>query len=223
MKTKLALAICCIFSASAFAADPALSTQKQKLSYTVGHQIGQSLKRQELDVDLDIVSAAIKDVVTGAKEKLTQEEMQAAVQSHQQELGNKRAAAAETNKKQGQAFLEANKKKQGVVTLPSGLQYKVVTQGKGKKPALTDTIEAHYRGTLIDGKEFDSSYGRGEPAAFPVNAVIKGWQEILQLMPEGSKYQVFIPSELAYGETGAGSDIGPNSTLIFDIELIKIK
>lgn len=210
-------------SSLALAEEAALSTPKQKLSYTVGYQIGQSIKRQGLEVDTDVVGQAIKDVMTDAQPKLKPEEMQAAVQAHQQASTQKRAAQGGENKKAGEAFLAANKKKEGVVTLPSGLQYKVITEGKGKKPKLTDTIVAHYRGTLIDGKEFDSSYKGGQPATFPVNAVIKGWQEILPMMPEGSKWQVFIPSELAYGEAGAGADIGPNATLIFDIELISVK
>lgn len=210
-------------SSLALAEEAALSTPKQKLSYTVGYQIGQSIKRQGLEVDTDVVGQAIKDVMTDAQPKLKPEEMQAAVQAHQQASTQKRAAQAGENKKAGEAFLAANKKKEGVVTLPSGLQYKVITEGKGKKPKLTDTIVAHYRGTLVDGKEFDSSYKGGQPATFPVNAVIKGWQEILPMMPEGSKWQVFIPSELAYGEAGAGADIGPNATLIFDIELISVK
>jgi len=210
-------------SSLALAEEAALSTPKQKLSYTVGYQIGQSIKRQGLEVDTDVVGQAIKDVMTDAQPKLKPEEMQAAVQAHQQASTQKRAAQAGENKKAGEAFLAANKKKEGVVTLPSGLQYKVITEGKGKKPKPTDTIVANYRGTLIDGKEFDSSYKGGQPATFPVNAVIKGWQEILPMMPEGSKWQVFIPSELAYGEAGAGADIGPNATLIFDIELISVK
>lgn len=210
-------------SSLALAEEAALSTPKQKLSYTVGYQIGQSIKRQGLEVDTDVVGQAIKDVMTDAQPKLKPEEMQAAVQTHQQASTQKRAAQAGENKKAGEVFLAANKKKEGVVTLPSGLQYKVITEGKGKKPKLTDTIVAHYRGTLVDGKEFDSSYKGGQPATFPVNAVIKGWQEILPMMPEGSKWQVFIPSELAYGEAGAGADIGPNATLIFDIELISVK
>lgn len=210
-------------SSLALAEEAALSTSKQKLSYTVGYQIGQSIKRQGLEVDTDVVGQAIKDVMTDAQPKLKPEEMQAAVQAHQQASTQKRAAQAGENKKAGEAFLAANKKKEGVITLPSGLQYKVITEGKGKKPKPTDTIVANYRGTLIDGKEFDSSYKSGQPATFPVNAVIKGWQEILPMMPEGSKWQVFIPSELAYGEAGAGADIGPNATLIFDIELISVK
>jgi FKBP-type peptidyl-prolyl cis-trans isomerase FklB len=131
-------------------------------------------------------------------------------------------AAGETNRKQGEAFLAANKSKEGVVTLPSGLQYKVLKQGTGPKPVPSDSVVCNYRGTLIDGTEFDSSYKRGEPATFPVDHVIKGWTEALQLMPAGSKWQLFIPPELAYGEKGAGADIGPNATLIFEVELISV-
>ena len=131
--------------------------------------------------------------------------------------------SGEKNKTEGDAFLAANKAKEGVVTLPSGLQYKIITAGTGPKPTLEQTVVCHYRGTLIDGKEFDSSYKRGQPATFPVKGVIKGWTEVLQLMPVGSKWQVFIPSDLAYGERGAGADIGPNATLVFEIELVAIK
>jgi FKBP-type peptidyl-prolyl cis-trans isomerase FklB len=131
--------------------------------------------------------------------------------------------AAEKNKKDGAAFLAENKKKEGVVTLPSGLQYKIITQGTGNTPKATDTVTVNYRGSLVDGTEFDSSYKRGQPATFPVNGVIKGWTEALQLMKEGAKWQLFIPSDLAYGEKGAGNVIGPNATLIFDVELISAK
>jgi FKBP-type peptidyl-prolyl cis-trans isomerase FklB len=149
--------------------------------------------------------------------------MQAAFQAQQKKDMEKQAAVAKKNLDAGQAFLEANKKKEGVVTLPSGLQYKVVTEGKGKQPKSTDTVVAHYRGTLINGTEFDSSYQRNEPATFPVGGVIKGWQEALPLMKEGAKWQVYIPSDLAYGPRGAGGDIGPNEVLIFDIELLSVK
>jgi FKBP-type peptidyl-prolyl cis-trans isomerase len=232
MKTRLLLITLCFFSNYAFAEEASgLTTQKQKLSYFIGFQVGQSFKQQGLDVDVDIVSAAIKDVIANAKPKLSVEEMKATVEILQKESAEKAAAAAEVskeagevNKKEGAAFLEANKNKEGIVTLPSGLQYKIVTQGQGKKPKPTDTVVVNYRGTLINGKEFDSSYKRGEPATFPVNGVIKGWQEILPLMQEGSKYQVVIPSDLAYGAEGPpGSDIGPNATLLFDVELMSIK
>jgi FKBP-type peptidyl-prolyl cis-trans isomerase len=169
----------------------------------------------------------LKDELAGGKLLLTDDEAKAAIATVQKDAREKQEAkmklAGEENKKQGEAFLAANKSKEGVVTLPSGLQYKIEKQGDGPKPLATDTVECNYRGTLIDGKEFDSSYKRGTPASFPVGGVIKGWTEILQLMPVGSKYQVFIPAELAYGARGAGADIGPNSTLIFEVELLSIK
>lgn len=208
--------------------------QKDIVGYGVGLDIGRNIKKSELDVNPEAVAAGIRDGLTGAKPKLTDEQIQQAMQAVQQEMMKKQMAKAEEekaksavegakNKKDGEAFLAANKKKDGVVTLPSGLQYKVVTAGKGAKPTATSVVKTHYRGTLIDGTEFDSSYKRGEPVKFPVNRVIKGWTEALQLMPVGSKWQLFIPSELAYGEQGAGETIGPNSTLIFDVELLGIE
>ncbi|MEO5702374.1 MAG: FKBP-type peptidyl-prolyl cis-trans isomerase [Gammaproteobacteria bacterium] len=251
MKARLSFISLCLFSVAACAEEAgststekqeasaittqkeessSLTTQKQKLSYFIGFQVGQSFKQQGLDVDVDVVSAAIKDVMADAKPKLTMEEMKATVEILQAESAKKAAAAAEVNKaagevnkKAGADFLDANKKKEGVITLPSGVQYKIVTQGQGKKPKATDTVVVNYRGTLIDGKEFDSSYKRGEPATFPVNGVIKGWQEVLPLMQEGSKWQIVIPSELAYGAAGTGGDIGPNATLLFDVELMSVK
>jgi FKBP-type peptidyl-prolyl cis-trans isomerase len=162
----------------------------------------------------------LKDQLAGGDGLLTDEEAQSILTKATKEARENMEA---NNKKEGEAFLATNKSKEGVVTLPSGLQYKVEKQGDGPKPLPTDTVECNYRGTLIDGKEFDSSYKRGRPATFPVGGVIKGWTEVLQLMPVGSKYKVFIPSELAYGPRGAGAVIGPNETLIFDIELLSIK
>jgi FKBP-type peptidyl-prolyl cis-trans isomerase FklB len=212
-------------SVNAWGKEPAggLKTDKQKFSYTAGYQIGQNLKRQNLDLDSKTFSQGVQDAITNAKPRLKPEEMQAAVQAQQKKDMDKQAAVAKKNLDAGQAFLEANKKKDGVVTLPSGLQYKVVTEGKGKQPKSTDTVVAHYRGTLINGTEFDSSYQRNEPATFPVGGVIKGWQEALPLMKEGSKWQVYIPSDLAYGPRGAGAGIGPNEVLVFDIELLSVK
>jgi FKBP-type peptidyl-prolyl cis-trans isomerase FklB len=212
-------------SLTAWGKEPAggLKTDKQKFSYTAGYQIGQNLKRQNLDLDSKTFSQGVQDAIANAKPRLKPEEMQAAVQNQQKKDMEKQAAVAKKNLDAGQAFLEANKKKEGVVTLPSGLQYKVVTEGKGKQPKSTDTVVAHYRGTLINGTEFDSSYQRNEPATFPVGGVIKGWQEALPLMKEGAKWQVYIPSDLAYGPRGAGGDIGPNEVLIFDIELLSVK
>ena len=204
-----------------------LKTDKEKLSYAIGMNIGQSMKKDSLDIDPAILSRAIKDAVTGSKPAMTEEEARTIVTAFRTEMVKKQQAeaqkAGEVNKQAGDKFLAENKTKDGVVTLPSGLQYKVIKQGDGPKPTASDTVVTNYRGTLIDGKEFDSSYKRGQPATFPVGQVIKGWTEALQLMPVGSKWQLYIPSSLAYGDRGAGGDIGPNSTLIFDIELLSIQ
>jgi FKBP-type peptidyl-prolyl cis-trans isomerase FklB len=204
-----------------------LKTPKDKASYAVGIDIGKTLKKNSIDVDPAIMMRGIKDVLADKKPLMTDEEARASLTALQQEARAKQEAKmkaiADENKKEGETFLAANKSKEGVVTLNSGLQYKVETQGTGPKPLASDTVECNYRGTLINGKEFDSSYKRGQPASFPVGGVIKGWTEVLQLMPVGSKYQVFIPADLAYGARGAGADIGPNSTLIFEVELLSIK
>jgi FKBP-type peptidyl-prolyl cis-trans isomerase FklB len=212
-------------SLNAWGKEPAggLKTDKQKFSYSAGYQIGQNLKRQNLDLDSRAFSQGAQDAIANAKPRLKPEEMQAAFQAQQKKDMEKQAAAAKKNLDAGQAFLEANKKKEGVTTTASGLQYKIITEGKGKQPKSTDTVVAHYRGTLINGTEFDSSYQRNEPATFPVGGVIKGWQEALPLMKEGSKWQIYIPSDLAYGPRGAGGEIGPNEVLIFDIELLSVK
>jgi FKBP-type peptidyl-prolyl cis-trans isomerase FklB len=226
MKTGFMFALLALsLSLNAWGKEPAggLKTDKQKFSYTAGYQIGQNLKRQNLDLDSKTFSQGVQDAIANAKPRLKPEQMQAAVQNQQKKDMEKQAAVAKKNLDAGQAFLEANQKKDGVVTLPSGLQYKVITEGKGKQPKSTDTVVAHYRGTLINGTEFDSSYQRNEPATFPVGGVIKGWQEALPLMKEGAKWQVYIPSDLAYGPRGAGKEIGPNEVLIFDIELISVK
>jgi FKBP-type peptidyl-prolyl cis-trans isomerase len=204
-----------------------LKTQKDKLSYAIGMNIGASMKKDALDLDPAVLSRAIKDGLTGAKPLMTEEEAKTVITAFRAEMMKKQQDAAQktgdANKQAGQAFLAANKAKAGVVTLPSGLQYKIITEGTGPKPTASDTVVTNYRGMLIDGKEFDSSYKRGEPATFPVGQVIKGWTEALQLMPVGSKWQLFIPSDLAYGERSPGPEIGPNSTLIFDIELLSIQ
>ncbi len=210
---------------------PALTTRKQKFSYALGMNIGQglgnNLKKQSVEVDPALVSQGLKDALAGAKTRLTEDEAKAVLTEVQNEVRKqqqeKATEAAATNKKEGEAFLAANKGKEGVVTLPSGLEYKILTAGTGPKPAATDTVVCNYKGTLIDGKEFDSSYKRGQPATFGVSQVIKGWTEALQLMPVGSKWQLFIPSSLAYGERGAGAEIGPDATLIFEVELLSIK
>ncbi len=189
--------------------------------------LGANLKKQNVEVDWSLVAQGLKDGASGGKTRLTEDEAKAVLTEVQndvrKEQQEKMKEAADKNKTEGQAFLAANKDKEGVKTTASGLQYKVITEGTGPKPTATDTVVCNYKGTLIDGKEFDSSYKRGEPATFPVSGVIKGWTEALQLMPVGSKWQLFIPSDLAYGERGAGAEIGPNSTLIFEVELISIK
>jgi len=200
-----------------------LKSAKEKYSYAIGFQIGSNLKRENADVDVDAIKQGIADVLAGTSPKVSMEDMQAAVMEIQKEQQAARQAQGEKAKKAGEDFLAANKKKKGVKTLDSGLQYKVITEGKGPKPKATDTVVAHYKGTLIDGTEFDSSLKHGQPATFAVGQVIKGWQEILPLMPTGSKWQVFIPSDLAYGARGAGASIGPNETLVFDIELLEVK
>jgi FKBP-type peptidyl-prolyl cis-trans isomerase FklB len=208
-----------------------LKTQKEKASYAIGMNVGMNMagnfKQNGIEVDTAILLRGLNDALAGGKLLLTDEEAKAAITALQQESKAKHEAQqknlGEANQKEGETFLANNKTQKGVVTLPSGLQYKVEKQGDGPKPIATDTVVCNYQGTLINGKEFDSSYKRGQPATFPVTGVIKGWTEILQLMPVGSKYQVFIPSELAYGGRGAGADIGPNATLIFEIELLSIK
>ena len=205
----------------------ALKTEKDKLSYAMGMDLGNQLKTRSVDIDSAVFGQGLKDALSGSKTLLTEEEARAVITELQKVMVVKQAerrkrSLRDKNKAEGEAFLAANKAKEGVVALPSGLQYKVLTTGTGKKPTLNDTVVCQYRGTLINGKEFDSSYKRGNPATFPVKGVIKGWTEVLQLMPVGSKWQVFIPSTLAYGEAG-GRDIGPNATLTFEIELVAIK
>ena len=195
-----------------------LKSKKDKASYAIGMDMGNSLKRNEIDVDPDILAQALKAVLTGQKTLLTKDDVKTILTDLQQEV---RTEQLEKRKKEGEAFLAANKKKEGVKTLPSGLQYKVITEGKGEKPALTDTVTVNYKGTMVDGTEFDSSYKRGKPATFPVNGVIKGWTEALQLMKVGSKWDLYIPSDLAYGEQGRPG-MPPNSTLIFEVELLSI-
>ena len=195
---------------------PALKNQKEKVSYIIGMDIGSNLKRQSVDVDPNSLARGIQDALSGAKPLLSKEEIQGTMAAFQKEI-------AEKQKQRGEAFLSENKKKEGVKTLPSGLQYKVIKAGTGKKPKLNDAVTVNYRGTLIDGTEFDSSFRRGQPANFPVSGVIPGWTEAMQLMTEGAKWQLFIPPNLAYGERGAGGLIGPNATLIFEIELISVQ
>ncbi len=216
---------------TATAAKPAqpltLTTQKDKVSYAIGMNIGHSMKSDSLDIDPNIVMRGFKDYMAGGKLLMTDEETKTVLTAFAAEMSKKKQMAAQqagdANKQAGQQFLAANKTKEGVVTLPSGLQYKILKAGTGPKPTASDTVVTNYRGTLINGTEFDSSYKRGEPATFPVTGVIKGWTEALQLMPVGSKWQLFIPSDLAYGERSPGAEIGPNSTLVFEIELLSIQ
>jgi len=201
-----------------------LKTDKDKVSYAIGMNVGTAMKRDGLDVDTAILLRGIKDALTGAKPLLTDQEAQTVMTTLQADLRKKQELQtqqlADTNKKEGEEFLSANRTKEGVVSLPSGLQYRILQEGTGPKPAPTDTVTVNYRGTLLNGTEFDSSYKRGQPATFPVGQIIKGWTEALLLMPVGSKWQLFIPPDLAYGPRGAGRDIGPNSTLVFEVELL---
>ena len=209
---------------NASAGDSKYKTQKEKLSYTVGTQMGTSLKQQGLtELDPKIIAEAIADVLAGSEPKLSQNEMQAAIKKYQKDMEIKRKTAVKKEKTAGDAFRAKNKKRKGVTTLKNGIQYEILKAGKGPKPKITDTVTVHYHGTLIDGSVFDSSVKRGNPATFPLNGVIKGWGEVLPLMPTGSKWKVVIPPELAYGEQGAGAKIGPGATLIFEIELLEIK
>ena len=212
-------------SAGTAHSSPLLSTQKAKTSYAIGINLGKGMHRQSLDVDPVLVSRGLKDGLTGGKALMTDEEIQGTLMQLQTQINAKQQELikqmGDTNKKNGDAFLAANKSKPGVVTLPSGLQYKVLTQGNGPKPTKDDTVVCNYRGTFINGMEFDSSAKQGHPISFPVGRVISGWTEALQLMPVGSKWQLYIPSDMAYGEGGRG--IPPNSTLIFEVELISIQ
>jgi len=205
---------------------PVLVTPKDKTSYAIGMGIGKSLHRDSVDIDPNALLQGIKDGLAGSPPLMTDDEIKSAITALQAEVRQRQAAkmqaAGETNKKQGEAFLAANKAQPGVVTLPSGLQYKILKEGTGPKPAASDSVVCNYRGVLLDNTEFDSSYKRGQPATFQVGQVIRGWTEALQLMPVGSKWELFIPPELAYGERGAGENIGPNATLIFEVELLSI-
>jgi len=221
------LSIGFLFSSSFADEKIELKDQKDKESYSLGYQFGQSLKLQGVEINLDVYTSGIKDALGGKESQMTSEEIRSTITSLQQRLmaAQQKVLKEQAAKKlsESKAFLTENGKKEGIKTLPSGLQYKVLSEGSGKTPKPEDTVTVHYKGNLIDGAEFDSSYKRGQPATFQVKGVIKGWNEVLQLMKEGSKWQLFIPPELAYGERGAGSTIPPNSTLIFEVELLTIK
>jgi FKBP-type peptidyl-prolyl cis-trans isomerase FklB len=204
-----------------------LKTGKDKQSYAIGVNIGKTMKRDGVNVDTSVVARGIRDALAGGKVLMTDEEIKATLTALSTELkknqDEKQRITGAANKSAGEAFLATNKAKDGVVTLPSGLQYKIVKEGTGPKPTAADTVVCNYKGTLINGTEFDSSYKRGQAATFPVGGVIKGWTEALQLMPVGSKWELFVPSELAYGPQSRSAEIGPNSTLIFDVELLSIQ
>lgn len=214
-------------AAQGTAPDSPFKTQKEKLSYAIGMEMGKGVKAQQLDVDPSVLMQGLKDALSDAKSQMSDDEVRQVIAQLQQEIRQKQAqaqqAAAVENKTKGDAFLADNAKKQGVVALPDGLQYKILTPGQGKKPAENDTVLCNYKGTFLDGTVFDSSAQAGKPVPFEVKNVIPGFKEVLQLMPVGSKWQVFIPANLAYGERGAGGVIGPNATLIFEIELVGIE
>jgi FKBP-type peptidyl-prolyl cis-trans isomerase len=203
-----------------------LKTQKDKASYSIGVSIGKNLKDQKVEINTDILVKGLLDAYTGAKTQLTEKEMGDVLTQFQQEIMAKAQEEAAKkggeNKSKGEKFLADNKNKPGVKTTPSGLQYTVISEGTGPKPTASSTVKVHYTGKLIDGTTFDSSVDRGEPIEFPLNGVIKGWTEGVQLMSKGSKYKFFIPSDLAYGDRGAGNAIGPNETLVFEVELLDI-
>ncbi len=210
------------------AAAPVFKTQKEKVSYAIGMEMGKGVKAQGIDVDNAILAQGLKDALTDAKSQMSEDELRQVITELQTEMRQKQMQlqeqAAAENKTKGEAFLAANGKKDGVVVLPDGLQYKILTAGQGKKAAESDTVLCNYKGTFVDGTEFDSSAKAGGPVPFEVKNVIPGFKEVLQLMPMGSKWQVFIPSSLAYGERGAGGGaIGPNATLVFEVEVVSIQ
>jgi len=215
------LTIFSLSTASVWAAAE-LNTEKQKLSYALGAYFSQGISQQGVDMDIPAFMQAVEDVLNKAQLKLSDEEVQTVLTQYQEKLANERNASANNNKAAGENFLAENRKKEGVTTLPNGIQYKVLKEGTGPKPKSDSEVKVHYHGTHINGEVFDSSYDRGEPVSLSLAQVIKGWQEALPLMSVGSKYQFYIPAELAYGDRGAGTSIGPNEALVFDIELLGI-
>jgi FKBP-type peptidyl-prolyl cis-trans isomerase FklB len=242
-KVLMLVAVAALFASSCQEPKPAaekeitkadLKTEDDKVSYSVGFSMGSSFKQDELKINLEILQQGMEDGFTGSKQLLDEEEVKKTMMAFKEKMRAKKQAEymkrmeeikkqGEANKEKGRQFLEENKAREDIVTLESGLQYKILKKGTGASPKPTDTVKCQYRGTTIDGKEFDSSYERGKPATFAVNRVIKGWTEGLQLMKEGGKWQFFIPSELAYGERGAGKNIGPNEVLVFEVELLEIE
>jgi FKBP-type peptidyl-prolyl cis-trans isomerase FklB len=205
-----------------------LNSLQEQISYIIGRDLARNFAQQGLQLDIDVLAASLKEGLAGEPSRLTQEQMRDAMEQLQAQMGgpeeedHQDSTDMSNNKQAGEDFLAENKNKPGVVTLPSGLQYEVLTEGSGKKPGPSSSVTTHYHGTLLNGTVFDSSYQRGQPATFGVNQVIAGWTEALQLMPEGSKWRLYIPSDMAYGKRGAGRDIGPDSALIFDVELLKV-
>ncbi len=220
-----------LFAQNALAADEAkggqLKDKKDKISYAIGVDVGKSIMKQKIDINADPFMAGFKDGQADKTTLMTEEEIRQTLMALQSEMLEKQKSqikeAATKNLSAGEKFLDDNKKKKDIVTLPSGLQYRVIKEGKGEAPKATDVVTTHYRGKLIDGTEFDNSYNRGEPVKFAVNGVIPGWTEALQLMKPGSKWELFIPSKLAYGENGVGQIIGPNSALVFEVELLTVE
>lgn len=224
---KYYLGIFIVLAGQTWAADMTeIKTEKDKLSYSIGASIGKNLKKDATDVDLDVLIKGMKSAMSGQKLLMSDNDVRQVMASYQNDLRKRsmltRQEALVANKKKGEDFLAENKTKDGVVTLPSGVQYQIIKAGKGKTPLDSDTIEVNYRGSLIDGTTFDATEP-DHPATFKLSALIAGWKEALRLMPSGSKWKIFIPSQLAYGERGAGSDIGPNEALIFEVELLAIK
>jgi len=225
-KTSTSMAKKTTPSTARAAAPVVLKTQREKESYAMGMNLGTGLHRQGMTLDPALLARGLKDAQSGAKTAMTEDEARAALTQLQTDVRAKLDAKAKeegaTNRKEGDAFLAANKTKEGVVTLPSGLQYKILKEGTGPKPTANDTVTCNYSGKLLNGTEFDSSYKRGQPASFPLTGVIKGWTEALQLMPVGSKWQLFIPADLAYGDHPPSREIAPGSTLVFEVELLSI-
>ncbi|MEY2540566.1 MAG: FKBP-type peptidyl-prolyl cis-trans isomerase FklB [Verrucomicrobiota bacterium] len=224
MKHLVVIAVVLTITLPVFGQDKTeLKDLKDKVSYAVGLNVGSNFKKQGQELNPDAVLAGLKDGQSGKTPALSEKEMRETMETWSKQMEEKQKIAGEKNATEGAKFLEENKKKDGVKTTASGLQYKVIKEGNGAKPKESDTVTVNYRGTLINGTEFDSSYKRGQPASFPVNGVIKGWTEALQLMKAGSKYQLFIPADLAYGARAMGPDIGANSALVFEVELLEIK
>lgn len=223
-RSLLALVVFAVVTAATAQETTPLTTTVQKFSYAIGLNIARNLRQQGIEkVDADALALAIQDALEGNEPRLTMPQMQAAVEAYREELMRERTEQAAKNEAEGAQFLAMNRDAEGVVELDSGVQYRVMKVGDGERPTETDTVVVHYRGRLLDGTEFDSSFGRGEPAELGLAQVIPGWREALQRMPVGSRWQVWIPSGLAYGSRGAGATIGPNATLYFEIELIAIK